>query len=160
MGADIDMGDINKRHVCFVKQDRLENLFPKISHMLPMRFHFLLSVILKNEELIWSKLVWSNTCTLNTTCKFNTTFEALYWQKTMLMKTLEMKSSRSYNKRWYEKTLKDLWKCGTFLWCGRSTGTLSKMHVSHAMRDGWQVWKRTFYKCKESIKLHTKSVTK
>ena len=126
MGADIDMGDINKRHVCFVKQDWLENLFPKISHMLPMCFHFLLLVILKHEELIWSKLVWSNTCTLNTICKFNTTFEALYWQKTMLMKTLEMKSSRSYNKRWYEKTLKDLWKCGTFLWCRRSTGHWAK----------------------------------
>ena len=110
------MGDINKRHVCFVKQDWLENLFPKISHMLPMCFHFLLLVILKHEELIWSKLVWSNTCTLNTTCKFNTTFEALYWQKTMLMKTLEMKSSRSYNKRW----------CGTFLWSGRSTGHWAK----------------------------------
>ena len=52
MGTDIDMGDINKRHLCFVKQDRLKNLFPKISHILSMRFRFLLSVILKNEELI------------------------------------------------------------------------------------------------------------
>ena len=33
-------------------------------------------------------------------------------------------------------------------------------YVSHAMRDGWQVWKRMFYKCRESIKLHTKSVRK
>ena len=110
------MGDINKRHLCFVKQDRLENLFTKINHILPMRLRFLLSVILTNEELIWIKLVWSNTCTLNTTRKFNTSFEALYWQKTMLMKTLEVKSSRSYNKRW----------CGTFLWRMRSTGHWAK----------------------------------
>ena len=52
MGTKIDMGDINKRHVCFVKQNRLENLFPKINHMMSTRFGFLLSVILKNEELI------------------------------------------------------------------------------------------------------------
>ena len=51
MGININMGD-NKKHVCFVKQGQLENLFPTINHMLSMCFHFLLSVILKNEELI------------------------------------------------------------------------------------------------------------
>ena len=90
--------------------------FPQDQSYFAYAFAFLMSVILTDEELIWIKLVWSNTCTLNTTRKFNTSFEALYWQKIMLMKTLEIKSSRSYNKRW----------CGTFLWSGRSTGHWAK----------------------------------
>ena len=52
-------------------------------------FRFLLSAILRNEECVWNR----------NARKSNTSFEALYRQKTMLMKTLEMKSLRN-------------WKCG------------------------------------------------
>ena len=44
ISIDIDMGN-NQKHIFFVKQDRLENIFPTINHILPIPFRLLLSII-------------------------------------------------------------------------------------------------------------------
>ena len=61
--------------------------------------------------------VEENTCNRR---KLNISCEELYWQKLCLWKFWRWSRYKNGNTRWCGKILKDFWKCGTFLRCGRS----------------------------------------